>query len=95
MRPPLMSDDEITTALAAAPAWQRDGEQITRTVTAPDFRTVIAWVVGIADAAELLDHHPDLDIRWTALRIAITTHDRGGLTVLDFRLAEQVDAICS
>jgi 4a-hydroxytetrahydrobiopterin dehydratase len=94
MRPPLLHADEITAALRAVPLWQVSGEAITRTCTGDSFRTVIDWVDAIADAAERLDHHPDLDIRWTSLHVTLSTHDRGGLTALDFALAAQIDEIC-
>jgi 4a-hydroxytetrahydrobiopterin dehydratase len=51
-------------------------------------------VVAIASAAETIDHHPDIDIRWTTLLISVTTHDRGGLTQLDIDLASTIDDIC-
>lgn len=94
MRPALLSPDEVVAALSALPAWQQSGGTITRTYTGDSFMAVIAWVVAIADAAERLDHHPDLDIRWTSLQVTLSTHDRGGLTSLDFTLAAQIDAIC-
>ncbi|MEZ0075642.1 4a-hydroxytetrahydrobiopterin dehydratase [Planotetraspora sp. GP83] len=76
-----------------ASEWRRDGETIRRTVTAPDFRTAIAIVNDIAEQAEALNHHPDIDIRWRTLHLALTTHDAGGLTDLDYKLAARIDAI--
>jgi len=76
------------------PLWETDGKSISKTFTATTFPEVIAWVVAIAAAAETIDHHPDIDIRWTTLRISVTTHDRGGLTQLDINLAATIDHIC-
>lgn len=73
--------------------WRRDGDTIRRTVVAPDFRTAIAIVNDIAEQAEAMNHHPDIDIRWRTLHLALTTHDAGGLTELDFELAARIDAI--
>ncbi|GIH69734.1 4a-hydroxytetrahydrobiopterin dehydratase [Sphaerimonospora thailandensis] len=73
--------------------WRRDGDTIRRTVVAPDFRTAIAIVNDIAEQAEAMNHHPDIDIRWRTLHLALTTHDEGGLTDLDFTLAARIDAI--
>ncbi len=56
------------------------------------FRAVIDFVVRIADAAEAADHHPDLDIRYRRLRVALSTHSEGGITERDFALATQIDA---
>ncbi|MFA7324224.1 MAG: 4a-hydroxytetrahydrobiopterin dehydratase [Candidatus Nanopelagicales bacterium] len=94
MRPQLLTESEVNEHLKRIQGWSSDGRQISRSFEGTSFPAVIAWVTAIADAAEILDHHPDLDIRWTTLRIAITTHDRGGLTELDFRLAQQIDEIC-
>jgi 4a-hydroxytetrahydrobiopterin dehydratase len=49
-------------------------------------------VTRLADRAEAANHHPDIDIRWRSVRIALTTHDAGGLTVLDFDLATEIEA---
>ncbi|GLW98697.1 4a-hydroxytetrahydrobiopterin dehydratase [Microtetraspora sp. NBRC 16547] len=73
--------------------WQTDGDTIRRTVTAPDFRTAIAIVDAIAEEAEAMNHHPDIDIRWRTLHLALTTHDAGGLTELDHTLAARIDGI--
>lgn len=81
--------------LRALPAWKREGEMIRRTVTAPDFPTAIRIVDEIAVHAEELNHHPDIDIRWRTLHLALTTHDQGGLTELDFALAARIDAIAT
>ena len=94
MRPQLLSDIELRDQLQLIPLWETDGKSIRKTVTATTFPEVIAWVVAIATAAEAIDHHPDIDIRWTTLRISVTTHDRGGLTQLDIHLATTIDHIC-
>ncbi|MEU6414460.1 4a-hydroxytetrahydrobiopterin dehydratase [Microbispora sp. NPDC046933] len=76
-----------------ASEWRREGDTILRTVVARDFRTAIAIVNDIAEQAEALNHHPDIDIRWRTLHLALTTHDAGGLTDLDYKLAARIDAI--
>ena len=81
--------------LKEMPAWRREGDEIKRTVAAPDFPTAIRIVSEIADAAERLNHHPDIDIRWRDLHLVLTTHDKGGLTDLDFALAQQIDTIAA
>ncbi len=54
---------------------------------------VAAALVRIAFVAEQLDHHPDVDLRWRTLRIAVATHSAGGVTELDLTLARRVDAL--
>jgi 4a-hydroxytetrahydrobiopterin dehydratase len=88
-----LDDDVITARLAALPGWSRAGEEIVRTFECPDFPAAIAFVVRIGFLAEAKDHHPDLDVRWRRVRVALTTHDLGGLSDWDFELAAQVDAV--
>lgn len=73
--------------------WTRDGEVLRRTVKAPDFPTAIRIVDEIAVRAEELNHHPDIDIRWRTLHLALTTHDKGALTEMDHKLAGIIDEI--
>ncbi|MEV8328968.1 4a-hydroxytetrahydrobiopterin dehydratase [Kitasatospora sp. NPDC059811] len=86
-----LSEDEITAALAALPRWTREGDGIVRAADAPDFPAAIRVVVAVAEQAEALDHHPDVDIRWRTLRFVLSTHSAGGLTGLDFTLAARID----
>ena len=93
MRPTRASVPDIAAALASLPAWQRVGATIERTVVAATFADAIAFVVRVGFAAEAADHHPDLDVRWRSVRVALTTHDADGLTELDFALARTIDSI--
>ncbi|MEZ0089320.1 4a-hydroxytetrahydrobiopterin dehydratase [Streptacidiphilus sp. EB129] len=86
-----LSDEQIAAGLADLPNWHREGDALLRTVKAPDFLDAIRMVVAVAEAAEEMGHHPDIDIRWRTLHFALTTHDAGGLTALDLRLAAAVD----
>ncbi|MEU7001167.1 4a-hydroxytetrahydrobiopterin dehydratase [Nonomuraea sp. NPDC046570] len=86
---------DVDAKLSEVPAWRREGDEIRRTVTAPDFPTAIRIVDEIAERAEQLNHHPDIDIRWRKLHLALTTHDKGALTELDFTLAGQIDEIAA
>jgi 4a-hydroxytetrahydrobiopterin dehydratase len=90
---PQLSDDEVTTALGALPGWSRSGAEIEKTFERPTFADAIAFVVRIGFLAEAADHHPDLDIRWRRVRVALTTHDSGGLTANDVDLARGIEEI--
>ncbi|MEO3808134.1 4a-hydroxytetrahydrobiopterin dehydratase [Sphaerisporangium sp. B11E5] len=90
-----LDDETITAKLAEIPDWHREGDEIRRTIVAPDFRTAIAIVNDIAEQAESLNHHPDIDIRWRKLHVALTTHDANGLTQHDFTLALRIDTIAA
>ena len=79
--------------LASYAGWELEGETITKLFTFPDFVDAVAFVVHVAFLAERADHHPDIDIRWNKVTLALTTHDQGGLTEKDTDLAAACDAI--
>jgi 4a-hydroxytetrahydrobiopterin dehydratase len=87
---PPLSDAEITAALGSLPGWSRSGDEIEKTYELASFPDAIAFVVRIGFLAEAADHHPDLDVRWRKVRVALTTHDSGGLTDKDADLARQI-----
>ncbi|WP_163511121.1 4a-hydroxytetrahydrobiopterin dehydratase [Fodinicola acaciae] len=89
----LLSDPELTTALAGLTGWEGDGSAIRRTVEAADFPTAIRIVDAVAEAAEAADHHPDIDIRWRTLHFTLSTHSEGGVTTKDVALAGTINEI--
>jgi 4a-hydroxytetrahydrobiopterin dehydratase len=84
---------EIQSALVALPHWKRRGKIITRTFAFKDFPAAIKFVNRVAVLAEKAWHHPDIDIRWNKVTLALTTHDQGGLTEKDFALARKFDRL--
>ncbi len=99
MRPPLLEPQQIEQYLAEYPHWRLEDAppppmRIVREISAPTFLAAVGLINAIALAAEKLDHHPDILLYgWNKLRITSTTHDRGGLTELDFRLAGEIERI--
>jgi len=93
-RPTPLSEEELAEHLKDIPMWRRDGATIVREIPCSDFAAAIGFVNAIALLAEKADHHPDLLVYgWNKLRITLSTHDQGGLTILDIRLAKQIDAL--
>ena len=92
-RPVKLADGEIEFALSSLNAWTRNGGEITKTFAFTKFLDGIAWVDKVALAAEKLDHHPDLDIRYNKIKATLATHSAGGLTKLDFELAKEMDPL--
>ena len=88
-----LTDAEITTGLATLPGWAREGDEIVKTFDCGTFPAAIAFVVRIGFFAERVDHHPDLDVRWKRVRVALTTHDAGGLTGKDLDLAREIEGV--
>jgi 4a-hydroxytetrahydrobiopterin dehydratase len=73
--------------------WERKGDELVKTVELPTFPAAIGWVGEVAEVAESMDHHPDIDIRWRTVTLRASTHSAGGLTEMDFELARRVDAL--
>ena len=89
----MLSDAELQEALAGLPGWAREGDVIVKTYELPTFPAAIELVRQIADRAEAANHHPDLDIRYRKLRVALSTHDEGGITEKDVALATEIEAL--
>jgi 4a-hydroxytetrahydrobiopterin dehydratase len=85
-----LDDEQVRRRLATLDGWTRDGNAIARTYTFDSFASAIAFVNRIATVAEAMDHHPDIDIRYREVRLALSTHSEGGITEKDFDLAAQV-----
>ena len=88
-----LNPSEIQAALAGVPGWTQQGASIVRVFQFKDFPKAIAFVDRVAVLAEAAWHHPDIDVRWNKVRLALTTHDEGGLTRKDFALAGQCDQL--
>jgi 4a-hydroxytetrahydrobiopterin dehydratase len=84
---------QIKAALASLPEWKKQGSLIARTFVFKDFPAALRFVNQVAVAAEKAGHHPDIDIRWNRVTLALTTHDEGGLTAKDFQLAQKFDRL--
>ena len=90
-----LSDTEVKAALGELPGWELAGADIVKEYKFADFVAAIAFVNRLADAAEAAQHHPDIDIRWNTVRLALSTHSEGGLTAKDFGLASQIEGLAT
>ena len=86
-----LDDAGVAQALGQTPGWERAGSEIRRTYRFKDFREALAFVNRVGDLAERAGHHPDIDIRYNTVTLALTTHDAGGLSAKDFELARAID----
>ena len=91
MRVPKLTDDQIQRQLGTLTGWQIENNALTKTYTFSTFAQSIAFVNQVADTAETADHHPDIDIRYSKVTLALSTHDSGGITEKDFALAAEAD----
>ena len=86
-----LSDDEITAALADLPGWEHRDGNISREYRLDSFAGAIAFVVRLSYAAEAANHLPDLDIRFSRVRVTLSTHSEGGVTAKDLDLARTIE----
>ena len=89
----LLSDDEVDAAARTLDGWKRTDGALRRSVTFGSFLEGIEGVRRVAELAEQADHHPDIDIRWRTVNLALSTHSEGGITDKDVELAQQIDAM--
>jgi 4a-hydroxytetrahydrobiopterin dehydratase len=91
--PPRLSDLEIQRALGSLPGWSRRGDVLVKTFTWPTFADGIDFVQRVARAADAVNHHPDIDIRYTKVVCSLSTHDAGGITNADLALAATIETL--
>ncbi|GHF46132.1 4a-hydroxytetrahydrobiopterin dehydratase [Amycolatopsis bartoniae] len=89
----LLTDDEVADALTRLPHWKREGDTLERTAELGSFPQAIQVVNRVAEIAESVDHHPDMDIRWRTVVFRLSTHSAGGLTGKDVSLAAEIDGV--
>ena len=89
----LQTDTEIEAALERLVHWRLNARSIRCRYSFADFATAIDFVRAVALVAEEVQHHPDIDIRWNQVTLTLTTQDMGGLTELDFQVAERCDLL--
>jgi 4a-hydroxytetrahydrobiopterin dehydratase len=90
---PKLTPDQINERLATVPEWKKNDAMISRTYKFKDFLAAMEFVNRVAPLAEQANHHPDIDIRWNKVTLALTTHSEGGLTEKDFDLAQKCDRL--
>ena len=86
-----LSDSDRVAFLANHPDWALEGESISCEYRFTDFNEAMGFVNRVALAAEVADHHPDIDIRWNRVTLVLSTHSEGALTAKDTELAAMSD----
>jgi 4a-hydroxytetrahydrobiopterin dehydratase len=87
-----LKKDEIKARLAHMTGWKLDDDEIEKHFTFKSFKQAMAFVNKVGDAAEAMDHHPDIEIKYNRVEMTLSTHSEGGVTEKDFALAEKIDA---
>lgn len=91
--PQKLSDLEIQRALSGLSGWSRRNDSLVKTFPFDRFADGIAFVTRVATAADAMNHHPDIDIRYTKVTLTLSTHDAGGVTKNDLELAQKIEGL--
>jgi 4a-hydroxytetrahydrobiopterin dehydratase len=86
-----LSSAQVEAGLADLPDWHGDDTAIARTYRFHDFTGSVDFVNAVAEVAESMQHHPDIDIRYNKVTLTLSTHDSGGVTGKDLDLAREAD----
>jgi 4a-hydroxytetrahydrobiopterin dehydratase len=86
----VLSPPQITQSLTLIPDWHLEDGALVRRFTFADFREAMSFVNSVAALAERAGHHPDIDIRYNKVKLALASHDAGGITEKDFSLATEI-----
>jgi len=89
----LIEASELKEWLKKAPEWDLEKKAIVRVFEFEDFAESMDFVNQVAEIAEEEDHHPNIDIRFNKVELSLSTHSAGGLTELDFEVAERIDTL--
>ena len=90
---PVLKDSEIKDALKSLAGWVHANNAIERSYEFKDFAGAMAFVNRVAAAAEAVNHHPDIDIRYNKVKLVLTSHDSGGVTQRDVRMAGTINQL--
>lgn len=87
-----LSKEEIRELLRELPEWAIEDGKLVRFWTFTNFVDAIAFVKRVARLAEAAGHHPDIDIRYNRVKLALVSHDAGGITARDAQMARRLSA---
>jgi len=89
----VLTPEMVQQGLRSLPLWKLEGKEIVRHYQFPDFVAAMLFVNQVAAKAENAGHHPDIDIRYNKVRLALISHDQGGLTQRDLKMAQALDSL--
>jgi 4a-hydroxytetrahydrobiopterin dehydratase len=89
----VLTSPEILTALQSLPGWKLKRNAIERAYEFSDFVQAMGFVNRLAEAAEAVNHHPDITINYNKVKLSLTSHDAGGVTQRDIRMAGRLNEL--
>ena len=90
-----LGDSEVHAALGTLPGWSKTGIAIERKYEFKDFVEAMKFVNKVADAAEEAGHHPDIQIVYNKVTLQLTSHDSGGITQRDVKMAGKINSLAA
>jgi 4a-hydroxytetrahydrobiopterin dehydratase len=93
MKRELITDAALVAAMAALDGWAVEEKMLKKRYSFENFAGSLAFVNKVGELAEAADHHPDITFGWGYAEVALTTHDRGGVTDVDIALAQKIDSL--
>jgi len=90
-----LSQRELEELLTHIQGWSLEGGALVRSVTFSDFPQAMAFVNKVAELAERENHHPDIDIRYNRVKLGLISHDAGGITGRDSKMARLLDELAA
>jgi len=91
----VLSGTELHQALEGLAGWSAHDNAIERVFEFPNFVEAMGFVNRIAEAAEAVNHHPDITINYNKVKLSLTSHDSGGVTQRDVRMAGKISEIAT
>jgi 4a-hydroxytetrahydrobiopterin dehydratase len=92
----VLTEQQIAERLRELPDWRAEGDAIVREFTFEGgFMGSVGYVNRLAMAAEVADHHPDLEISWNKVTVRFSTHSQGGVTEKDLEMAAEADRLAA
>ena len=89
----VLSSEQISERVRSMSGWQQQGKELVKTYRFKNFVEAVDFVNAITREAEAAGHHPDLLVRWGEVTVHLSSHDAGGVTDKDFKLAQKIDQI--
>jgi 4a-hydroxytetrahydrobiopterin dehydratase len=86
------TDTEVRAALAELPGWKQQDKALSKQFDLKSFKASMAFASTIGELADRADHHPDIHIQMSKVTLSLSSHDAGGITDRDVRLARQIEA---
>ena len=90
---PVLEDRVVAAKMKSVPSWKLERGELVRHLEFDNFVDAMHFVNSVAELAEGAGHHPDINIRYNKVRLALVSHDAGGLTERDFDLAAGIDSL--